>query len=99
VGEVWLNGQPLGITWAKPYRYEITGIIHPGENELKIEIANTWSNRIVGDAVRGEKYTTTNIRDTNIKGLYGTYMPWKEVPLIKSGLFGPVSIITIKPIN
>lgn len=99
VGEVWLNDLPLGITWAKPFRYDITGILRPGENKLKIEIASTWSNRIVGDAVRGEKYTKTNITDTNIKGLYGTYIPWKEVPLLKSGLLGPVKIITIKPIN
>ena len=99
VGEVWLNDQPLGITWAKPFMYDITEILRPGENKLKIEIANTWSNRIVGDALKGEKYTSVNIRDTNIKGLYGTYMPWKEVPLLKSGLLGPVKIITIKPIN
>lgn len=99
VGEVWLNDSPLGITWTKPHRFDVTGILKPGENRLKIEIANTWSNRIVGDAVTGEKYTKTNIINTNVKGLYGTYFPWSKVPLIESGLFGPVIITTVKPVS
>ena len=99
VGEVWLNDQLLGITWAKPYRFDVTGILKPGENRLTVEIANTWSNRIVGDAVTGEKYTRTNITNTNVKGLYRTYFPWSKVPLIESGLFGPVTITEVRPVK
>ena len=86
VAEVWLNDQPLGITWSKPYTFEITDRLKKGENTLKIEVANTWSNRLVGDATTGEKFTETNIatayRDT----------PWKEAPLLESGLLGPVTL-------
>lgn len=99
VGEVWLNEQLLGITWAKPYRFDVTGILKPGENRLTVEIANTWSNRIVGDAVTGEKYTRTNITNTNVKGLYRTYFPWSKVPLIESGLLGPVTITEVRPVK
>ena len=99
IGEVWLNGQNLGITWTKPYRFDITGILHPGDNDLVVEIANTWSNRLVGDAIKGEHYTSTNITSTQINGLNKIQVPWKEVPLIKSGLLGPVVIYTIKPVN
>ncbi|MFC5411129.1 glycosyl hydrolase [Larkinella bovis] len=91
IADVWLNGQHLGIAWTEPYRFDITNWVKTGENTLKIEVANTWSNRLTGDALTGEKFTKTNISI----GYRGT--PWKQVPLIESGLLGPVTIQTIKP--
>jgi len=99
IGEVWLNGISLGITWSKPYRFDVTGILKRGENKLKIEIANTWSNRLTGDAIKGEKYTSTNIRTTNIEGLHTKQVPWADVPLIESGLLGPVTLISCRQIK
>ena len=52
-----------------------------------MEVANTWSNRLTGDAATGKKYTKTNIVKAN-KNL----TPWEKVPLKKSGLLGPVVI-------
>nr|MBI1229090.1 hypothetical protein [Cytophagales bacterium] len=98
VAEVWLNAKPLGITWAKPYRFDVTAHLIPGVNTLTIEVANTWSNRIHGDAVTGERYTQTHITETNIKGISHIRVPWKEVPLIPSGLFGPVRLRTVVPV-
>jgi hypothetical protein len=85
IGEAWLNGKSLGITWTKPFRFDVTGIIRNGRNELEVEVANTWCNRIIGDALTGENYTSTNI--TNVDG-----KPWTTIPLNPSGLLGPVSI-------
>ncbi len=99
VGEVWLNDRSLGITWAKPYRFDVTDILKPGNNSLVVEIANTWNNRLVGDAITGKKFTSTNINDTNVYGLNNMRLPWKDVPLLKSGLFGPVRIYTLKPLD
>ena len=70
-----------------------------GDNILEIEVANTWSNRLKGDAVKEEKYTYTNIKATLIDGLNEIKVPWKDVPLLKSGLLGPVKIITLQPIK
>lgn len=98
IAEVWLNGQSLGITWAKPYRFDVTGLVAPGMNKLVVEVANTWSNRITGDAITGQKFTQTNIPDTYIKGINQNRIPWKEVPLIPSGLFGPVTLTTLLPV-
>ena len=94
VAEVWLNDQPLGITWSKPHRFDITDKLMPGINSLKVEVANTWSNRIVGDALTGEKFTQTHIAETMIKGVEKR-IPWEEVPLIPSGLLGPVRLVTV----
>lgn len=91
VGEVWLNNKPLGIVWTPPYRYDVTGVIKPGANTLRVEVANTWSNRLTGDAITGETFTKTNITKAN-KNL----VPWDKLPLIKSGLLGPVTIATTK---
>ncbi|GHB74885.1 glycosylhydrolase-like jelly roll fold domain-containing protein [Persicitalea jodogahamensis] len=92
VAEVWVNDAPLGITWTKPHRFDITKHLRGGGNRLRIEVANTWSNRLTGDALTGEKFTNTNIVKAN-KNL----TPWGEVPLKNSGLLGPVTISTVKP--
>ncbi|MBM1106261.1 hypothetical protein JQC67_08945 [Aurantibacter crassamenti] len=87
IGEVWLNDKSLGITWTQPHRFDITNTILEGDNKITIEVANTWSNRLTGDAVTGESFTQTNIVKAN-KNL----IPWKDVPLKVSGLLGPVTI-------
>lgn len=94
VADVWLNDEPLGITWTKPYRYEVTELIKAGENKLRIEVINTWSNRIIGDLTSKKKYTKTNLTQRGSRELL-----WTETPLIESGLLGPVNIQVIKTIK
>jgi hypothetical protein len=98
VAEVWLNDKPLGITWSKPYRFDVTEAIKPGINQLIIEVANTWSNRLTGDALTGEQFTKTHVAATVIKGIPKLRVPWENAPLIPSGIFGPVTITTVLPI-
>lgn len=103
VADVWLNEEHLGISWTKPHRFDITGILNQGDNTIRVEVGNTWSNRITGDALTGEKYTNTNMKSTIIPaptmetGDQKRY-PWAQVPLIKSGLLGPVTIQITTPI-
>lgn len=100
VGDVWLNGEHVGISWTEPHRFDITDIIRQGENSIVVEIANTWSNRLTGDALTGKNFTNTNIKATIIPAPTmetgdQTRYPWARVPLLKSGLLGPVTIETI----
>jgi predicted SnoaL-like aldol condensation-catalyzing enzyme len=99
IAEVWLNDKPLGITWSKPYRFDVTDAIKPGLNSLKIEVANTWSNRLTGDALTGENFTQTHVETTVIKGIPNRRFPWNEAPLIPSGIFGPVTLTTVLPVS
>lgn len=92
VAELWLNGQSLGITWAKPHIFDITRVVKDGENLMEIGIANTWCNRIIGDAITGEKYTSTNITRVD-------YLTWDQVPLNPSGLLGPVTVQRVKMVK
>jgi hypothetical protein len=93
VGEAWLNGHALGITWAMPYRYDITGLVKNGANTLRLEIANAWANRIIGDAITGSKFTSTNLPVST------TGVPWVKSPLVISGLLGPVTIQRINTVQ
>ncbi len=99
VGEVWLNGEYLGITWTKPYRIDITDALKAGENILEVKIANTWSNRLKGDAVTGKSFTFTNITETVVPGMPKARVPWKDVPLLRAGLLGPVKLEVMKPVK
>jgi hypothetical protein len=81
IARVRLNGEPLGIRWTEPFRLEITRAARAGWNDLEVEVANTWSNRITGDALSaGARHTRT-------------YLPWKkDTPLLPSGWLGPVRV-------
>ena len=94
VAEVWLNGQSLGISWAAPYRYDVTDVIKTGENTLRVEVINTWSNRIIGDINEKENYTRTNLKVRGSRELL-----WSETPLVESGLMGPVTIQHVQPVH
>jgi hypothetical protein len=84
LAEVRLNGKPLGITWAPPFRVDISSAIKATDNTLEIEVVNFWPNRIIGDQMqpREARRTRTNIRKLT-----------RETALMESGLFGPVRIL------
>jgi hypothetical protein len=89
VGEVFLNGQSLGVVWKPPFRVDLTPAAHPGANEIKIQIVNLWINRLQGDRVtKGKRYTRTNQKP--FTDSLGGDEPWREQP---SGLLGPVRLI------
>ena len=100
VADVWMNGQPLGIVWTPPYRFDVTDVLKQGENMLRIEVINTWNNRIVGDITGNhpKKYTWTNV-DTYSKTRSPNNVLWKDTPLMESGLLGPVCIQTLNIVS
>ena len=85
MARVTLNGQNCGIAWRNPYCVEVTSAIRSGENSLQIEVANLWPNRMIGDAaLPAEKRFT-----------WSSWEPFKkETPLLRSGLLGPVTMVT-----
>jgi len=107
IAEVTLNGKRLGLVWLPPYRIEISGAVHAGMNQVEIRVANLWANRLNGDSLRPEsdRFTRSNLDrmqiDPTADRSYdrvprGKTRPVysKIPPLMKSGLFGPVQIIT-----
>jgi hypothetical protein len=82
MAEVTVNGKSLGIVWHTPYRVEVTRVLKPGANEVKIKVINAWVNRLIGDQQPGAtKYTFADVK------------PYRaNSPLLPSGLLGPVHI-------
>jgi len=83
IAEVIVNGINCGIIWTAPYRIDITKAIRKGNNNLTIEVSNTWANRIIGDHRLPEDKRITN-----------TNAPYRleGKPLLEAGLLGPVEL-------
>jgi hypothetical protein len=83
IAEVWLNGQPLGILWKKPFTVKLGPAARAGSNQLEIEVVNLWPNRLIGDQQLPpeKRFTHTNIAKFTAAS-----------PLMPSGLLGPVTL-------
>lgn len=68
---------------ARTFSVGITSVLKPGANEIKIDVVNSWVNRLIGDEQPGAtKFTFTVVK------------PYKaNSPLLPSGLLGPVTLI------
>jgi hypothetical protein len=88
IARVRLNGQDLGVVWCAPWRVDISTALKAGENELAIDVANLWPNRLIGDAALPpeERFTVTNLH------IYRT-----DSRLLPSGLLGPVTLQEVTP--
>ncbi|MEI7902408.1 MAG: glycosyl hydrolase, partial [bacterium] len=42
--EVWVNGQPVGQKLWGPYVYDVSTALRPGENEIRVRVANLINN-------------------------------------------------------
>lgn len=84
LAEVRLNGKQVGIVWSHPFRVEITDALSDTTNELEVDVVNFWTNRVIGDQLlpENQRYTNTNLSID------------KDTPLMRSGLLGPVRLMT-----
>lgn len=87
MAKVKVNGSYAGGIWTKPYQLDITKLVEEGENELQVEVVNTWVNRLIGDSKLPVDQRPT----------WCPVNPFKpENPLQPSGLFGPVQVLSVK---
>ncbi|MDR2863715.1 MAG: hypothetical protein LBV54_07595 [Puniceicoccales bacterium] len=108
IAHVRLNGKDLGTIWTYPWRVEITGDWKPKDNLLEIEVTNLWANRLIGDEflppdsnVNGRtwvKWLESGAPRTSGRFSFATVRHFrKETALLRSGLLGPVAILTEEP--
>lgn len=110
MAKVRLNGHDLGVVWCSPWSVEITGVAQRRGNQLEIDVANLWPNRLIGDeqlpsdCEYGKGGNLLRWPDWFLKneprpspGRY-TFATWKhftkDSALLPSGLLGPVRILS-----
>lgn len=82
IARVELNGKTFHDLWAYPYSLDVTRAARKGRNALKVEVTDTWYNRLVYEGWLPEaKRRTWTFR-----------RPSERLPLHDSGLLGPVQI-------
>ena len=107
IARVKLNGEALGVIWCAPWRMNISAALKEGTNELEIEVANRWINRLLGDSQKPDANVRTVQFDNGLMGglkyLTGRYTFTTRAAMgsfifkdpLPSGLLGPVEIKTI----
>lgn len=87
MAKVYINGKYAGGVWTAPYRLDVTDFVKNGRNDVKVEVVNTWVNRIVGDMnlPESERETYLFVNHLNAK-----------TPLPPSGIIGKVKFETMK---
>jgi hypothetical protein len=91
VAEVFINGESAGVLWKYPYRADISTLVKPGSNQLKIEVMNLWINRLVGDKrlPPDKRFTRTNISS------FRNRLSTQESVIQAAGLLGPVRLVPL----
>jgi hypothetical protein len=84
MAKVKINGQYAGGAWTPPYRVNITGAVKAGENNIEVEVVNTWINRFIGESFLPAEQRLVNHRLDH----------WKPTSALhESGLLGPVRVM------
>lgn len=108
MARVKLNGKDMGVIWCAPWRIDISWALKKGKNELEIQVANRWINRLLGDRLEpdanvrtvkfengllgGKEFTTGRYTFTTDAAMRS----FKFTEPLSSGLLGPVKITQIK---
>jgi alpha-L-rhamnosidase len=84
MAKVFLNDRELGVVWCAPWQLAIPpGLLKANGNTLRIDVANLWPNRLIGDANQPPEKRFAKIAVNPFKA---------DEPLLPSGLVGPVSL-------
>lgn len=83
MAKVWVNEQYVGGVWTYPYSVDITAALKQGQNTIRIDVVNTWVNRLIGNSIYPEmaKETWVGMSPYN-----------RDSQLQESGLIGPVQL-------
>lgn len=86
---VYINGQRAGSLWCPPYRLDATGLLKVGDNQLRIEVANTAVNFLAANGFPNYDYRSL------VEQFGNRFTPARQSQFqpLPSGLLGPVQLI------
>jgi hypothetical protein len=84
---VTVNGRPAGSVWRPPYELDVTGLLRPGENTIRVVVTNLAINELADQPLSDyraliQKYGN-RFQDQDVTNL-------QPLP---SGLLGPVRLV------
>ena len=85
--QVFINGKPAGAVWKAPFEVEVTGLLKPGENTLRVVVANLAINVLAKGPL--PDYKTLNAK-------YGEKFQAQDMQSVQvqpSGILGPVKLV------
>ncbi len=82
-----VNGRRAGSLWCPPYALDVTSLLRPGENRLRVEVANVAINHMAGQAL--PDYRLLNLR----YGIRFEAQDMDKVQPVPSGLRGPIRLV------
>ncbi|MBE0653523.1 MAG: hypothetical protein IH594_06980 [Bacteroidales bacterium] len=67
--EVFVNGESLGLLWKYPFTINIRDALKTGTNSIKVNVANLWINRVIGDQELPEDSEWTTNTGSTARGM------------------------------
>lgn len=87
---VYVNGKRAGSVWCPPYSIDVTPLLHAGENDIRVEVANLALNYMAGHSL--SDYRLLNLR----YGVRFEAQDMDKVQPIPAGLFGPIRLLVTR---
>ena len=87
---IYINDRKAGSIWCPPYSLDVTHLLRPGENKIKIIVGNLAINYMAGHSL--PDYRLLNLR-------YGARFQAQDmdkVQVVPAGLFGPIRLIAVR---
>lgn len=92
---VIVNGQRAGAVWCPPYRVDVTALLKPGPNEIRIEVAN----RAINYMADLDKHPLPDYTALNASPIYGgrrfAAQDLNRIEVLPSGLLGHVQLVAL----
>jgi len=85
--QVFVNGKAAGAVWKAPFEIEVTGLLKPGENAIRVVAANLALNVLAKDPLPDYK---------ELIAKYGDKFQPQDMVSVRSlpaGMLGPVTLI------
>jgi hypothetical protein len=86
---VWVNGRRAGSVWCPPYQLDVTKFLKVGNNDLRIDVANTAVNYLAGHGFPNYDYRSL------VEKFGERFDPQdiNQITPILSGLMGPIRLM------
>jgi len=89
--QVYVNGQLAGVVWRPPYRLDVTNIVHPGTNELRVVVGNSAVNALAGQPLPDYRLLWDRY------GMLFVPQDMQDLHPLPSGMLGPVTLMELVP--